>query len=224
VEIVSEAAHFFRVLFTPSALYMDEEPSRRIKFTQLTNKGEKSANDKNWLRTCWKRTWASFDSQEVEPDWSMASNSLLDELDELNGRMLIGLKMFSYWVDDEGEEDFKQRRPYWDAVRDLMKKYVVNEADQENLVTKNILFKLRWYLSMNRHKQRLQIPILTPKMLDALAANFLARAKAYEEVSDIAYLIPLTSFIAGLTHAFKQNLKAGFTSFTVSNLTPLKKI
>ena len=139
LEIVCEAAHFFRLLFTPSALNIDEDATT---------------------------TWNSFDNPIGTPDWSNVSLQMLDELDKLNEQLF----------NNEGRTIFMDKDKaarYWHNVELMMagaSEYIIN--------------KLRWYKKEAGIRNRLRIPILTPNMLDALAANIGALAKAYEEVSD----------------------------------------
>jgi hypothetical protein len=195
VEIVSEAADFFRLLFTPSALHKDRNTRRQEKY--------EACKDKKWQETCRQNTWNSFDNSEDEPDWSMVSDALLDALDELNGNMLDALTMFSYWRYEEDHEEVVWDRSgikYWEAVEVLLKELVVQKGLSTSRhkwkVEHHIIHKLQWFSSRSpeefHHRAfRLCIPILTPKMLDALERNILARAKAYEEVS----VTSLTRFI-----------------------------
>ena len=176
VEIVSEAAKFFRLLFTPCALYV-HKGKKYIKYKRILKNGGDD-KDMEWLKVCRQKTWDNFDNPKGDPDWSKVSNELLDELDELNGRELerLGGSLFIY--------DRDEQHDYWDAVRSLLKKHVVEGAEDE--VASQILKKLKWYLRGSKeNNDRLVIPILTPKMLDALAIHISARAKGYEEVRDV---------------------------------------
>lgn len=188
MEVVSQAAHFFRLLFTPCVLWLDEKPSNRRKYVKIVNKAidKRSPKDDEDFNNYCGKTWASYDNPQGEPDWSMVPDQLLDELDKLNGEMLNGLDMFSYYTFPEaGGSPHFPPNPYWDAVKALLSEHIVNGAE-ENVVTTNILAKLRWYTSKNAYAERLWVPILTPKMLDALATYIKERARAYEEVSDMS--------------------------------------
>ena len=144
-----------------------------------------SAESEKWAAKQRELNWNSFDRPKGEPDWSMVTPYLLDDLDELNGQ----------WLESEGrtmfmDSDDNKMVEYWNEVRDLIKKYVVkpqanysSDYKGEWMVAENIIPKLRWYKYEANIQNRLKIPILTPKMLDALAANIGASAKAYEEVS-----------------------------------------
>lgn len=190
MEIVSQAANFLKLLFTPCKLYIDKKKNRVAKYGKLAKakRGDLSGEDKEWVDRCRRKNWDSFDHPETEgkPNWSGISNQFWDELDELNGKQLDGLKMFSYWrYDETGQPDF-DKSPYWDEVRKLLVKYAVDSEERDNLQS-----KLRWYKSKRFYKERLWTPMLTPKMLEALATNINKRAKAYEEVSDPACLLTL---------------------------------
>ena len=149
----------------------------------------------DWLERCRERTWKSFDNPEDEPVWSLATDSLLDGLDELNGKMVDGLTMFAYWRYDETHRIVWEDKAtvYWKAVKDLITEHVDKNAFNDDPVAENIIRKLVWYRSKLRDTRlyRLWIPILTPKMLDALRDNISARAKAYEEVGVILLTFPL---------------------------------
>jgi hypothetical protein len=152
-----------------------------------------------------KSTWKSFDEPEGQPDWSMATSYLFDDLDALNVKWLgDGRHMF---VQEEVDE-VDPWDEYWVGVENILKKYVVqphlqlgrkkaanafeeNEPDSEaGIIAKNIIPKLRWYKQDAgiAHLPRLRIPVLTPKMLDALAANITRGAEAFQEVSNSLYL------------------------------------
>jgi hypothetical protein len=180
VELVSEAASFFRLLFTPSTLYINEGEGERFdKYRRVSKKKGNNEGVLDWLEICRSKTWASFDKPKGDPDWSKVSNTLLDEFDKLNCKMLKGQSdVFRYQTIDQGY-------PYWDAVRKLLKKYVVKGSDEDDEVASQIINKLTWYLSpASDLDHRLLIPILTPNMLEVLAIHISTRAKAYEEVSE----------------------------------------
>lgn len=195
VEIVSQAAHFFRVLFNPYPLYLHETLERQLKFKQLYCRGypqNLSDEEKDWFDQCITNTWASYDKLKGNPVWSMVSNTLLDELDKLNGEILDPLDLFTYWYEDEDDEKKTEFiSQYWTKLEELLMEHI---KDNDELVAKLIPYKLRWYRQAATFFDRLCIPILTPKMLDALATHISVRAKAYEEVSPIP--------------AFKECLKA----------------
>jgi hypothetical protein len=182
VEIVREAAHFFTLLFTPCPLYLDKEPRRVKKFKDLRERKKLTDEEIQWLERIQRKTWESFDNPKEKPDWCMAPSLLLEALDELNEGLGDGRLMF---LDNEKMDE------YWVFVERLLEKYVVKVVNptqpdykEEGLVSQSILLKLWWYRNESQNNRRLRIPILTPKMLDALAANITAGAKAYEEVSD----------------------------------------
>ena len=182
MEIVHEAAQFLRVLFTPCELYLDKHKLRE-KY-KANKSAEKSTSE--WVEKIRNKTWRDFDNPPPEePEWSLISKELWDELDDLNWQWQEseGRLMFVYG-DDEGKAE-----KYWDDVKDLLKKHLPKHTtyEEEDTVMKNIFQKLRWYRNESASQYRLIIPILTPKMLDCLAANIAAGAQAYEEVSEYIY-------------------------------------
>ncbi|KAF8799686.1 hypothetical protein BYT27DRAFT_7316212, partial [Phlegmacium glaucopus] len=200
VEIVSEAAAFFRLLFTPCVLWIDEEEGRRAKFKDLKAKKHRSKEDKRWLKEARQKTWESFDNPKGEPDFSdsMVSMEMLVKLDELNEK----------WDKDEGRLMFSAEAgdttEYWTGVRDILKKYVSNTEGSEGgqTIVDNISKKLRWYSNeAGVHEPRVAVPILTPRLLDSLAANITAGAPAYEEVA--LWLVPEVPYFISTT---KHNL------------------
>lgn len=181
METVSEAAHFFRLLFMPSRFELDWKKYR--KTAKKWNDDLATPQELRWLETLRSSMWTTFVNSNGKPEWSMLDKSMLEALDELNEQ----------WQEDEGLEMFvngDKSTKYWKDVEAILVKYVTephanaSHDSVEGLVRDNILPKLRWYRNESRVKSFLRIPILTPKMLDALAANISARAQAYEEVSD----------------------------------------
>jgi hypothetical protein len=187
VEIVCEAAHFLKVLFSPFALYVEQdlERSKKHKEYQKMQAGTEPKELLEWIESLQTSTWDSYDNPKGDPEWSMFTSLLLRELDKLNEQWLEedGRLMFSK---PEGNNYSAKGLKYWQDVRKLVKKYVHPSDDDEAKwrVSENICSKVDWYFYESAQKHRLVIPILTPKMLDALAANITAGAKAYEEVSD----------------------------------------
>ena len=195
VEIVSEAAQFFRLLFTPSPLHVHKKRVRFEKYKRIVKEQSDDEKENEWFIACRRRTWANFDKPKGDPDWSKVSDNLLDELDELNGKTLEGQgDMFNF-----------DKVPYWTAVRKLFKKHVVEGAKDDDDVANHILKKLKWYLKESDHDVRLVIPILTPKMLDALAIHISARSKAYEEVRDNIFKSAFKESFKGVTSHFILN-------------------
>ena len=180
MEVIDEAAQFFRLLFTPCALYMDEDEARSKKYIENVQKMETlDEKQKSKHDTRVSKTWDTFDNPKGEPEWQLVCWELINKLDELNGQ----------WLKDDGLRVFEKgaSSDYWKGVRGLLRLYVVNgsrEEEDEKIVANNILSKVRWYEREAACNDRLVVPILTPKLLDALAANIGARARAYEEVSD----------------------------------------
>jgi hypothetical protein len=156
--------YIFRLLFTPCALHFDKRGRSSEFFKRRRQTGSKK--DEDWLAKERSKTWASFDKPKGEPDWTILTDALLDDLNDLNNRWLAedGLKMF---IEDEQTD-------YWSDVRKLMRR-----SEREDVIS-----KIRWFQTESSNFDRLCIPILTPKFLDALSANIKARARAYEEVSD----------------------------------------
>ena len=127
--------------------------------------------DKKWKAEQMKLTWQTYDKGGEKPDWSKADESLFCELDKLNHR----------WLKDDGRWIFNIHSPteeaeYWSDVLRLFK---------ERGMHRHSVQKVKWYMGYASVDDRLAVPLLTPNMLDALAANIGARAKAYEEVSGI---------------------------------------
>ena len=75
VEIVSKAAKFFRLLFTPFALYV-HKGKKYFKYKRILKKGGDD-KDMEWLKVCRQKTWVNFDNPKGDPDWSKVSNELL---------------------------------------------------------------------------------------------------------------------------------------------------
>ena len=188
LEIVSEAAHFFRLLFTPCQLYVDEEPKRRKKYQAYINVQEDeediSEKKEKWITSLRKTTWKYFDNPTGTPDWSMVSVELLEDLDKLNERWLEdkGRYMFVFGADPHSDDTAR----YWRDLQELLEKYVTDTqatSETQETILGNLMSKLKWYKYESDIGNRLRVPILTPKFLDALAANIGVAAKAYEEVS-----------------------------------------
>lgn len=137
-----------------------------------------TAEDEEWLTKVRAQTWRQFDNPEAEPEWSMVTKEMLDELDEVNEK---------WWDQDKARLMFMDSPGYWDDVKEVLNNHVVRtDPDDERgrLVRDNIIKKFRWYKNeAGIEWHRLRIPILTPKLLDALAANIGAIAQGYEEVS-----------------------------------------
>ena len=209
----------------PCALHIDKYPDEKKKFRELMSKPENTEAESDIMSDMRLATWDSFDNpnESSEPDWSMVSQYLLEELDDLNGK----------WLKDDGRLMFVNTNTdsdeywdeYWDEVKALLNKYVVKvhqgihtrtvaQADgtkkavedegfqDEWEIVKNIVPKLRWYKNEAgiANMPRLRIPMLTPKMLDALAANISRTADAFQEVSVVIMFL--------LTNAFNQWLNA----------------
>jgi hypothetical protein len=180
---------------------------------QIFFKRRQDKGHAKWVEEIRERTWRHFYNPKKEPDWSLLSSGLVNDLNELNNRFLA----------DDGLKMFWSQPGYWKDVRNLFEKHILDKAEHEDhedddllLLMDHLIGKLWWYQSESNDWDRLCIPILTPKFLDALAANIEARAKAYEEVSDNYYMF-LTHFIF-LIHAFKRCLKACLYSFKFSYL------
>lgn len=150
---------------------MDEIGARAV-FKAARKKGD--ADD-----TVLKKTWASFDEPEGEPDWSIVTGYLWDSLDRVNNRWLEGDgDLIENWFDDD------KVKSYFSDVSEVLK-YATTSIEVDKTIGDNIIHKVRWYKYESPLQDRLRIPLLTPKCLDALAAYINKRAKAYEEVSDI---------------------------------------
>lgn len=145
------------------------------------NKQELTDEESEWITHCRQRTWANFNSRRGEPDWSMVSDELLEDLDDLN----------KVWEESEGRlvfvKDDKDVVQYWTDVREVIETHVVEtmnpSSEKGKVVATHILMKLDWYSSQaGLEWNRVRIPLLTPRLVDALAANITAAAKSYEEV------------------------------------------
>ena len=159
--------------------------SRRKEYKRINKiinkEGDKGLTEKmkKWLGRVCAETWKHFDNHEGEPLWSMVNQEMLNKLDELNERWLENGGRTMFIEDEDGE--------YWKEVYKVLEEHIVSSMRtdrQEEIVRVNILAKLKWYANESGNEgHRLTIPILTPKLLDALAANIDAAANAYQEVS-----------------------------------------
>ena len=85
MEIVSEAADFFRLLFTPCMLHLDEDHDIRKQFKKYLNANKEFTKEEDqWMRKVQMLTWETFDSLTGKLDWSMFAPTLLKKLDDLN--------------------------------------------------------------------------------------------------------------------------------------------
>ena len=85
------------------------------------------------------------------------------------------------------EEEIMQ---YWEKVEATLTTHVVSKnptTQRGQTIVANIIPKLHWYMDMAEGGFDwgvLKIPLLTPKLLDALEANITSVSKSYEEVSN----------------------------------------
>jgi hypothetical protein len=187
--MVSEAAAFFRLLFTPCVLWMDEDEESRAKYNDMRGKCDPSNEEEWWRFDARARNWESFDNPKGEPDLSetMVSMEMLVKFDELN----------EMWEKDDGRLMFLEKPNingyYWAAVQDILKTYVCDietTSEEGQMIVDNILKKLHWYVTeggTNMDLPHQVVPILTPRLLDALAAHITTMAPAYEEVSHFIF-------------------------------------
>jgi hypothetical protein len=174
VEIVCEAAHFLKLAFTKHKLYIHRSEERWARYLELIKLDPRSDDESKWIERRQEKTWTTFDKPIGEPDWSWLSSDLFEGLDNLNNQWLKDDGLFIF--DDDNNKS--KATEYWKQVQDLFKRHVPDSSEMD------IIHKIRWYRREAIFQDRLVIPMLTPKLLDALQANVKARAKAYEEVSD----------------------------------------
>jgi hypothetical protein len=92
VEIVCEAAHFFRLAFTKHKLYIHRSEEHWARYLELIKLNPRTDDKSKWIERRQEKTWTTFDNPIGEPDGCLLSSDLLEGLDNLNDQ----------WLKDDG--------------------------------------------------------------------------------------------------------------------------
>jgi len=127
----------------PCALWVDSD-GKYDHYQKLLRaehgKGKMKREDQEKLDQYQSWTWASFDDPIGEPVWTMVSQDLLMELDEMNDR----------WGAEEQSRlmfgNVDTANEYWAAVCKVLTWEIVNRnprSEEERFIADNILQKVR---------------------------------------------------------------------------------
>lgn len=203
MEAVSEAAAVWRVLFTPSELYIDQQGERE-KYERLIKQKKESgmldARDAEWVKKMQMRTWITFDSPEVEPALKEVPSmrTMVREINRWCVDMFEGggaIKLFSNSADSKW-----RRETYWRHARETLESRFVNVIHSNKsamVMSDNILLKLDWYLNSgeNGDSERLVLPLLTPKLVHLLNELIVLGGLGWTEVSDQQIILVPYNFL-----------------------------